>query len=203
MRLYPTVRPQLLATILRDALVLALLFLFAWLAVTVHDAVDGLAVLGRGVHDAGAAVQGGFERAAEAVDGAPAIGDELAGGLRDAGRGSGGEVAELGRRGEERVHRLADLLGLVVFAVPALLLLLQFLPRRVSQIRALTAAERVLAEPGSVERRRLVAMRAAFSLPYGELVRHTRDPLGDLEAERYDALVAAALEDAGLRPTPR
>ena len=203
MRLYPTVRPQLLATILRDALVLALLLLFAWLAMAVHDAVDELAVLGRGVHDAGAAVQGGFERAAEAVDGAPAIGDDLAGGLRDAGRGSGGEVAELGRRGEERVHRLADLLGLFVFVVPALLLLLQFLPRRVAQIRALTAAERVLAEPGSVERRRLVAMRAAFSLPYGELVRHTLDPLGDLEAERYDALVAAALEDAGLRPTAR
>jgi len=46
---------------------------------------------------------------------------------------------------------------------------------------------------------RVVAMRAAFSLPYGQLLEHTRDPLGDLAAERYDALVAAALEDAGLR----
>src|SRR3712207_7698719 len=46
--------------------------------------------------------------------------------------------------------------------------------------------------------------RAMCSLPYGALLRHTRDPLGDLAAERYDALVAAAFEDAGLRPlTPR
>jgi hypothetical protein len=43
-------------------------------------------------------------------------------------------------------------------------------------------------------------MRAAFSLPYGQLLQYTRDPLGDLEDGRYDALVAAALEDAGLRP---
>ena len=42
-------------------------------------------------------------------------------------------------------------------------------------------------------------MRAAFALPYGELLRFTRDPLGDLEAGRYDALVDAALDDAGLR----
>jgi hypothetical protein len=52
----------------------------------------------------------------------------------------------------------------------------------------------------SPERERLVAQRAAFGLPYGALLRHTRDPLGDLEAGRYASLVAAELEDAGLRP---
>jgi hypothetical protein len=45
-------------------------------------------------------------------------------------------------------------------------------------------------------------MRAAFSLPYGQLLAYTRDPIGDLEDGRYDALVAAALEDAGLRAPP-
>ena len=34
----------------------------------------------------------------------------------------------------------------------------------------------------------------------GELLRFTKDPLGDLEAGRYDALVAAELDQAGLRP---
>src|SRR5215211_2636570 len=46
---------------------------------------------------------------------------------------------------------------------------------------------------------RLVAMRAAFSLPYGTLLAYTEDPLGDLRRERYDALLAAAFEEAGLR----
>jgi hypothetical protein len=199
MRLYPEVPTQLAATIARDVLAVALLGAFAWLGVAVHDAVDELAVLGRGVHETGSAVQGGFESAADAVAGAPAIGDDLADSLRGAGEGSGGQVAELGQRGEERVHRLADLLGVLTFALPAVVTLLQHVPGRMRQIRRLTAADRVLRQPDSLERRRLLAMRAAFSLPYGQLLEYTRDPLGDLADERYDPLVAAAFEDAGLR----
>jgi hypothetical protein len=127
------------------------------------------------------------------------IGDDLAEGLRGAGEGSGGEVAELGREGEENVHQLADILGLVTFALPALLLLSQWVPGRTAQIRKQREAAVVLADGPSPERRRLLAMRAAFSLPYGHLLRYTKDPIGDLEDGRYDALVAAALEDAGLR----
>jgi hypothetical protein len=97
------------------------------------------------------------------------------------------------------VHRLADLLGWSFFLVPALLLLTRALPPRVGQIRRMTAAHRVLREPGDPGRRALLAQRAAFGLPYATLVRHTRDPLGDLQAGRLDALVAAAREDAGLR----
>jgi hypothetical protein len=101
------------------------------------------------------------------------------------------------------VHRLANLLGPLTFALPSLLLLLRFLPDRLAQARRLTAASRVLAEPDEPERRRTIAMRAAFALPYGRLLEYTRDPLGDLAAGRYDGLVAAALDDAGLRaPQP-
>lgn len=200
MRFYPDTPLERTRTIVRDLLVLALLALFAWLALLVHDTVDELAVLGRGVYNAGAAVDGGFDRAARAVDGTPLVGDDLAESLRGAGEASGGRVAELGRRGEERVHRAADVAGLVTFAVPAVLLLLQTLPRRLAQIHRLTDAQRVLAPAWSPERRRVVAMRAAFSLPYADLLRHTPDPLGDLAAGRYDALVRAAFEDAGLRP---
>jgi hypothetical protein len=151
------------------------------------------------VHETGSAIQGGFESAAGAVESAPAVGDELAESLRGAGGASGGEVAELGRRGEERVHRLADLLGILTFALPAVITLLQHVPGRMRQIRRLTAADRVLRQPDSLERRRMLAMRAAFSLPYAQLLEYTRDPLGDLADGRYDPLVAAAFEDVGLR----
>ena len=202
MRLYPDVPARRAATVLRDLLVVALLAVFAWLAAWVHDAVDALAVLGQGVAATGGAVEGGFDAAAEAVGGTPVVGDELAEGLRDAGGATGGEVSELGRDGEERVHRLADLLGVLTFAIPSALLLWQALPPRIAQIRRLTAAAKVL-EPLDGERARLAAMRAAFSLPYAKLLEHTRDPLGDLAAERYEPLVAAALDDAGLRPRAR
>ena len=94
------------------------------------------------------------------------------------------------------MHRFANLLGILFFALPAAALLFWYLPRRLRQIRALTFASQVLWGSDA----RLVAMRAAFSLPYGQLLAYTSDPLGDLSAERYGPLVAAALEDVGLRP---
>jgi hypothetical protein len=199
MRLYPDVPAKRRSTVLGDLLVLALVVLFAWVGLAVHDAVDRMAVLGTGVRNAGEAVQGGFQSAAEGVEEVPLVGDELAGGLRGAGEGTGGEVAEQGERGERAAHRLARVLGLVVFGLPAALVLGRWLPVRVAQVRQLTAAAAVLGGTAATERRRLVAMRAAFSLPYGQLLRYTRDPLGDLEAERYDPLVSAALDDVGLR----
>ncbi|MDQ5821538.1 MAG: hypothetical protein M3540_08865 [Actinomycetota bacterium] len=166
MRFYPDLPGRRAGTLARDALFVLLLLLLAVLGKRVHDAVDQLSVLGEGVRKAGDAV--------------PIVGDP---------------VKELGERGEDDVHGLANLLGLVTFAIPAAFLCWQYVPARLTHVRRLTAAERVLrgAEP------RAVAMRAAFALPYGELLRFTRDPLGDLEAGRYDALVDAALDDAGLR----
>lgn len=199
MRLYPDVPGRRLDLIARDLAVVLALVLFALIALEVHDAVDRLAVLGEGVESAGKGVSGGFEAAADAVDGTPVIGDDLGDALRGAGEGSGGEVEDLGRGGAGAAHDLADLLGALFFALPAALLLLWALPPRVRQVRRLNAAVRAVGEL-SPERRRLLAMRAAFGLPYGELLRFTPDPLGDLEAGRYDALVSAELEQAGLRP---
>jgi hypothetical protein len=169
-RLYPDLPARRRATLGHDLLLLVLLALLAWLGLKVHDAVDKLAVLGSGVRKVGESV--------------PVVGDP---------------VEDLGASGEESVHDLANLLGLIVFGVPALLVLWRLLPERISQIRHLTAAARVLKAGDEPQRRRVLAERAAFSLPYSQLLAYTPDPLGDLVAERYDSLVAAALEDAGLR----
>ena len=184
----------------RDLAVVLALVLFATIGLEVHDAVDKLAVLGEGVESAGKGVSGGFDAAAEAVDGTPVIGGELGDAFRGAGEGTGGEAESLGRGGAGAAHDLANLLGVLFFALPAGLLLLWAVPSRVRQVRRLNAAVRMLREPESAARRKLIAMRAAFGLPYGELLRFTKDPLGDLEAGRLDALVAAELEQAGLRP---
>jgi hypothetical protein len=199
-RFYPQLPGQRIGTISRDLLIVALLLLFALFGKAVHDAVDALAVLGEGVRSGGESVRSGFESAADAVDGTPIVGGDIADGLRDAGEASGGNVAELGQSGEDKVHYLANLLGFVTFAAPAALLLLWMIPPRIRQVRQLTAASRVLREPAG-ERRRLLAMRAAFGLPYGQLLRYTNDPIGDLAADRYEPLVEAVLEDAGLKPS--
>jgi hypothetical protein len=200
MRLYPDIPRRRLHVAARDALVVALLALFAWVGFAVHDAVDKLAILGTGVRIAGTSVEGAFDSAADNVEDAPAVGGTLGDALRGAGEGTGGNVAEVGQRGEDAAHRLADILGLTTFGIPALLVLIRYMPGRVDLARRLTAADRVLRADTSPERRQAVAMRAAFSLPYGQLLEFTRDPLGDLVAERYDPLIAAALDEAGLRP---
>jgi hypothetical protein len=198
MRLYPDTADDRGRAVAKDALVLLSLFVLAWLALKVHDAVDQLAVLGTGVRDSGEAVQTGFEKAGEAASGIPVVGGDVEDALRDAGSGTGGEVAQAGSEGEEKVHDLADLLGLLFFAIPASILLIATLPGRIRQFRELNATERLL-DVTSEERRRLVAMRAAFSLPARELARHTKDPLGDLAEGRYDPLIEAAYDEAGLR----
>src|ERR687897_497940 len=183
MRLYPDTADYRGRAVARDALTILALIVLAWLAIEVHNAVDELAVLGTGVRDSGEVVQNGLESAGDAVDGVPVVGGELGDALRDAGQGTGGEVADAGRRGEERVHDLADLT----------------LPARIRQIRELNASGRLL-DTSTEERRRLIAMRAAFSPPAPALARHTRDPIGDLAEGRYEPLIAAAYDEAGLKP---
>jgi hypothetical protein len=198
-RLYPDLPGRRLDLIARDVATLLALVLFGKIALEVHDAVDQLAVLGEGVESAGNAVTGGFDSAADAVDGTPLVGDDLGDALRGAGSGSGGEVADLGRGGAGAAHDLADLLGLLFFLLPSVVLLLFALPPRVRQVRRLNAAARVLRDPRSPDREELLAARAAFGLPYGILLKYTDDPIGDLQAGRHEALVRAELEQAGLR----
>jgi hypothetical protein len=199
MRIYPDTPNERGRAVARDALTLLALFVLAWLALKVHDTVDKLAVLGTGVRDSGTAVQDGFGAAADAASGVPVVGGDVGDALRDAGSSTGGNVADAGRAGEQRVHELANLLGFLFFAIPASILLVTTLPARIRQIRELNAAGALL-NLASGERRKLVAMRAAFSLPARDLMRHTNDPLGDLESGHYDRLIEAAYEAEGLEP---
>ncbi len=180
---------------------LVLLVLLAWLGLRVHDAVAEIARVPRGVSDTGGAIQRAFESAGDAVGEVPVVGEPLAGALADAGEGAGGEIAEAGRKGEEDINDLANLLGALIFLLPAVAVLSRYLPDRIADVRRLTAAARAIGPRLTPERERTLAMRAAYGLPYEQLVRYTRDPLADLESGRYDRLVAAALDDAGLRPS--
>ncbi len=226
MRLYPSLPRRRTATIAGDLAVLALVVVFALLGNLVHDSVAELSTLGRGVTDAGTqlqrsgenaagAVRGGLESAAGAIERAPIVGGPVADGLRsgaeqatgaverEAGR-AGGSVAAAGRDGEQRALDAARVLGWVTFLVPVILLLSRWLPPRIRQVQAMAAAERVLRGDGPRDpaRERALAERAAFGLPYVTLLRHTRDPLGDLVAGNHAPLIAAVGEDAGLALTP-
>jgi hypothetical protein len=197
--LYPQLPGLRRAQVVRDLLVLALIVFFVWCGVRVHDLVADLAVLGSGVREAGTAVEGGFDSMAGAVSNIPVVGGSLSDAFTSVGSGTGGNLATLGQSGEDAVYLLARALGIMTAALPIAVLLVAVLPRRVRGIRDMTAARTVTVDLSDPERRRLLAMRAAFGLPFRELLPYTRDPFGDLVEGRYDALVSAALADAGLR----
>jgi hypothetical protein len=199
MRLYPEVPARRTSTIVRDVLTVLLVVLFLWLGVRTYQAVDRLSVLGNAVADAGGSIRQGFGSVADAVSGVPLVGQQIANAITSAGSGTGGNLASLGEQGATSAHRLAILLGLLVGLLPTLVLLIAVLPGRIRQVRSLNAASVVLSDTADPAIRRVLASRAAFGLPYTVLLTHTRDPFGDLAAGRYDQLVAAALEDAGLR----
>lgn len=202
MRFYPDLPGQRARTIAADAGVLLAVIVFAWLGNVVHDGVEELTSVSSGVQSVGGSVEGAFRDAGDAVGGAPIVGDDVRDALQSAGRGTGGQAVKAGRQGEESIRSLASLLGWLTFLAPTVLLASRVGPPRVAQVRRLTAASRVLhaGDQDDPERRRLLAQRAAFGLPYATLLEHTRDPLGDLEAGRLEPLVTAALADAGLRP---
>jgi hypothetical protein len=186
--------------ITRDVVAVLLILFFAWSGTRMAGLVDGLQVLADGVVSAGSTVQDGFGTAADTVDDIPMVGGSLADGLRSAGSATGGNAVDLGRTGQETIHRLALVAGWLVFLLPTLVLLVVVLPRRLRRMRELGAASVVLMDVHDPERRRLLATRAALGLPYRTLARYTHDPLGDLVSGRHDALVAAALDEAGVRP---
>jgi hypothetical protein len=201
--LYPDLPGQRRSQIVRDVLVLLLIAFFIWCGVKVHDLVAALAVLGEGVREAGTTVEGGFTGVADAVGGIPLVGDALAGAFTAAGDGTGGNLADLGQSGVDAVYLLARTLGVLTAVLPIAVLLVAVVPRRVRSIREMSAAREVSGfDVTDPERRKLLAMRAAFGLPFRELMPYTRDPFGDLAEGRYDALVAAALADVGLTHKP-
>lgn len=198
LKLYSEVPRQRRRQITSDVIVVVLVLFFVWVGTVVHDTVASLGVLATGVKEAGQTVEGGFTSVADAVSQVPVVGEAIGGAIAGAGEGTGGNLADLGQSGEDAVNRLAMILGLVTALLPILVLLAVVVPRRVRRLRNLSVASRVLIDLHDPERRRLLAMRAAFGLPYDELLAYTPDPLGDLAAGRHDALVAAALADVGL-----
>lgn len=199
--LYPDVPKLRRAQIVRDVLVLGLIALFVWVGVSVYHLVDALSVLGQGVSSAGNGIQGAFDGVGDAVSNVPIVGGPLGDAFHGAGDATGGNLADLGQQGQDAVHLLARTIGFITAGLPIAVLLVAVLPARIRGVREMSAARALtgmdLADP---ERARLLAMRAAFGLPFRELLPYTRDPFGDLAEGRYDALVRAALADVGLQP---
>ena len=182
-----------------DLAVLA--WMAAWVAagVALYQLVEKLAVPGARVEQAGSSFAGDIAEIQQKVGRLPVVGGELQdpfGRLAGVGR----TLAAAGVTQQEVVHQLALWLGVVVAVVPIVVLLLVWLPRRVSWAREAGAASRLRMDGADLE---LFAIRAVANRPLRDLHRVTPDPAGDLRAGEYQALADLELRALGLRAQQR
>jgi hypothetical protein len=133
-----------------DVAVVALIVLFAWLGIRVHDSIAGLGDMARGIQATGASIdRSGRTAAAEvrrSVDGAadaassvPLVGDRVGAALRDTARSTsnaierearatGAQLSASGRDGERDARSTATLVGWLAFLIPTVALLAQAVP---------------------------------------------------------------------------
>jgi hypothetical protein len=180
------------------------LLLVVWVAVwlkiadVVHDSTLALATPGRKIEAAGGGLASRMREAGSAVDDVPLVGDQVRAPFDGAGRAAD-QIAAAGTSQVQAVQHLAFWLGLCVGAIPILVMVAVYLPRRWRFVRQATAAARFIDSSADLA---LFALRAMANQPMHRLARISDDPVaawrsGDPDVVR--SLAALELRDSGLR----
>ena len=184
--------------ILADLLVLAWVVLWVRAGLWVHEVVGKLAAPGRTLEDAGSSLSDSLNSAGDTVARVPLVGDDVRAPFTAAGSAAD-SIARAGIQVQEGATQLALLLGLVIAAVPILLVVAAWLHARVRFVSRARAANRILDSAADLD---LFALRALATQPVRVLARVSDDPAnawrrGDPEVVR--ALASLELRSLGLR----
>lgn len=183
--------------IVGDLLFVVWLLVWLWLANVVHDATLALATPGRRIEAAGSGLAGRLRDAGSAVGGVPLVGDKVRSPFEGAGRAAD-QIAAAGTSQVVAVQHLAFWLGVSVAAIPILLLVALYVPRRVRFVRTATASQRFVDAAADLE---LFALRAMAHQPLQRLAAVSDDPVRawrDGDADVVRSLALLELRDAGL-----
>ncbi|MCC2336384.1 hypothetical protein [Cellulomonas wangsupingiae] len=184
--------------VIGDLLVTGWVVLWVGVGREVHDVVGRLAAPGRTLEDAGSSLSESMASAGDAVARVPVVGDEVRAPFTAAG-GAADSIALAGIEVQQGVGRLALLLGLLVAAVPILLVGAAWLRSRVRFVSRARAARRILDSAADLD---LFALRALATQPVRELARVSDDPADAWRRRDPDVLRALAeleLHALGLR----
>ena len=184
-----------------DALLVLWVVGWLWLARVVHGATLALAAPGRTIEEAGGGLAGKLRDAGTTVGGLPLVGDQAKAPFEGAGQAAD-RIASAGSAQVEAVQHLAFWLGLVVGAIPILVLVAIYLPLRWRFVREATAGQRFVDEAADLD---LFALRAMARQPLHRLTRISTDPAGAWRRSDPDvvrALAVLELRDTGLAPPP-
>jgi hypothetical protein len=192
--------------LLGDLLVVVWVIFWVWLARLVHEKVGDLAGPGRDAEDAGRNLARSLSDAARRVDDIPLAGDKLRQPFDD-GASSGRDFASAAQSYQDAVANLAMFTAIAVAVIPIVVLLVSWLPRRISWISAASAAKRLLRAGGSDDRATdLFALRALVNQPLKALAKVTPDPAQawrDQDPAVLDDLAELELAQLGLHAPHR
>ncbi len=179
-----------------DLVAAAVAVLAVWAGMWLHDLVAELAEPGRLIEAAGRDLAERAGGSAEGLAGTPLVGDLLSAPLAAVADG-GRALGAAGASQQESVLDVALALGVAVAALPIVLLLALYVPRRVAAARRSGAVARLRDAGAGAE---LLALRALSSRPVVELLAVSPDPMAAYRRGDHGGLAALELRANGLRP---
>ena len=199
MKLYADRPVRVLRQLFGDLLVVIAVYWAVRLGQGTHAKVGALAAPGREAEQSARALDGKLRDTAGNLRDTPLVGDTIASPFRDLAATSR-DLAASAQDYQDSVERLAIMAGIMVAAVPIIVLLVLWLPHRLAWVVEASAASRLLRRsPAAAE---LLAVRALARQPLRRLAR--LEPhvvadwkVGDLAAT--EELAQLELDELGLR----
>lgn len=194
MKLYGETRFFRFRQIAIDVGVLLWIVLWVRIGIFMTRLVGRLAEPGRTIEDAGKSFSSTMAEIGERISDLPVLGATLQSPF-DAASEAGVSLQEAGQGQQDLVHRIAFWLGFLLAAIPIVLVLLRYVPARMSWIREATAAHRLRIDSADLQ---LFALRAITNRPLHELRRACKDPAASFAQGDYEPLARFELASLGL-----
>jgi hypothetical protein len=185
-----------------DAIAGVALLICLWVGNGVHDLAVKLAGPGRALEVAGADFAQRMTDAGASIGGVPLMGDQLQAAFDDASD-AGRALETAGAQQQDAVRTFAITMGLVSGGIPALFVLVIWLPPRLRFARRAGHARRLRDRDIGLD---VFALRALARQPIAELARLQTDPAAgwrNQDPEVMEALAALELRGLGLRSASR
>lgn len=191
--LYARPGSTMVRQIVTDALVASWLVAWFLVARALFGLVNALAGPAQRTADTARAMSEQMDSAGQEIAAIPAVGERLATPLESISVGLNSIVTQAGEQ-VTSIHQIAWAVGAVTFALPALLVLWLWLPRRLAFMRNARATRAFVDADADLQ---LFALRAMAHLPMDELAGISPDPVGQWRSGNRE--VIRELADRELR----
>jgi hypothetical protein len=194
MKLYGETRFFRLRQITTDVALVIWIIVWIRVGIFMKRLFDKLAGPGETIAGAGESFSSTMRDVGDRIADIPAFGETLQSPF-DSAADAGLRLQEAGQSQQDLVHRIAWWLGFLFACIPIVLVLIRYLPARLSWIREATAAHRLRIDAADLQ---LFALRAITNRPLHELRRACKDPAAAFAEGDYAPLARFELASLGL-----